>query len=152
MLCYAVLQVLAHGKALLGYTVLGPVALLLVVEAVRVSGVLPGGHLIKTVTQSKWHRINLQVRAGKAGRLTGPAGKAGRRRGRGYEGEQAQQGSCWQLHMTARLHVQQQLICMCPLLSSCCPAATGARPHHTGSHQGRAGQGGRQDHQLPCGR
>lgn len=60
MLCCAV-QVLAHGKALLGYTVLGPVALLLVAEAVRVSGVLPGGHLIKTVTQSKWHRINLQV-------------------------------------------------------------------------------------------
>jgi hypothetical protein len=56
------LQVLAHGKALLGYTVLGPVALLLVAEAVRVSGVLPGGHLIKTVTQSRWHRINLQVR------------------------------------------------------------------------------------------
>lgn len=55
------MQVLAHGKALLGYTVLGPVALLLVAESVRVSGVLPGGHLIKTVTQSKWHRINLQV-------------------------------------------------------------------------------------------
>jgi hypothetical protein len=55
------MQVLGHGKALLGYTVLGPVALLLVAEAVRVSGVLPGGHQIKTVTQSKWHRINLQV-------------------------------------------------------------------------------------------
>lgn len=63
--CCAVcaVQVLAHGKALLGYTVLGPVALLLVAEAVRVSGVLPGGHLIKTVTQSRWHRINLQVRS-----------------------------------------------------------------------------------------
>lgn len=55
------LQVLAHGKAVLGYTVLGPVALLLLAEAVRVSGVLPGGHEIKTVVQSKWHRINLQV-------------------------------------------------------------------------------------------
>jgi hypothetical protein len=55
-------QVLAHGKAVLGYTVLGPVALLLLVEAVRVSGVLPGGHQIKTVTQSKWHKITLQVR------------------------------------------------------------------------------------------
>jgi hypothetical protein len=59
--CLLLLQVLAHGKALLGYTVLGPVALLLLAEAVRVSGVLPGGHEIKTVTQSKWHRINLQV-------------------------------------------------------------------------------------------
>jgi hypothetical protein len=54
-------QVLAHGKSLLGYTVLGPVALLLVAESVRVSGLLPGGHLIKTVTQSKWHRVSLQV-------------------------------------------------------------------------------------------
>jgi hypothetical protein len=58
---HSLLQVLAHGKALLGYTVLGPVALLLLAEAVRVSGVLPGGHEIKTVVQSKWHRINLQV-------------------------------------------------------------------------------------------
>jgi hypothetical protein len=55
------LQVVAHGKALLGYAVLGPVALLLVAEAVRLSAVLPGGHQIKTVTQSRWHRINLQV-------------------------------------------------------------------------------------------
>ncbi|KAF6264364.1 hypothetical protein COO60DRAFT_1698391 [Scenedesmus sp. NREL 46B-D3] len=53
-------EVLAHGKAVLGYAVLGPVALLLLAEAVRVSGALPGGHEIKTVTQSKWHRINLQ--------------------------------------------------------------------------------------------
>lgn len=53
---------MAHGKALLGYTVLGPVALLLVAESVRVSAVLPGGHQIKTVTQSRWHRINLLVR------------------------------------------------------------------------------------------
>jgi hypothetical protein len=59
--CTLLLQVLAHGKAVLGFTVLGPVALLLLAEAVRVSGVLPGGHEIKTVTQSKWHRINLQV-------------------------------------------------------------------------------------------
>jgi len=58
------MQVLAHGKAVLGYAVLGPVALLLVAEAVRVSAVLPGGHQIKTVTQSRWHRINLQVNTG----------------------------------------------------------------------------------------
>lgn len=55
---------LAHGKAVLGYAVLGPVALLLVAEAVRVSAVLPGGHQVKTVTQSRWHRINLQVNTG----------------------------------------------------------------------------------------
>lgn len=55
------LQVLAHAKYVLGYVVLGPVALLLLAEAVRVSATLPGGHEIKTVTQSRWHRINLQV-------------------------------------------------------------------------------------------
>lgn len=59
-----VLQVLAHAKYVLGYVVLGPVALLLLADAVRVSGTLPGGHEIKTVTQSKWHRINLQVCSG----------------------------------------------------------------------------------------
>lgn len=54
-------QIVAHAKSVLGYTVLGPVALLLVAEAVRVSAVLPGGHVIKTVAQSRWHKINLQV-------------------------------------------------------------------------------------------
>ncbi|KAF8060490.1 SAC9 [Scenedesmus sp. PABB004] len=53
-------EVLGHGKAVLGYSVLGPVALLLLAEAVRVSAVLPGGHEVKTVTQSRWHRIALQ--------------------------------------------------------------------------------------------
>jgi hypothetical protein len=55
------LQVLGCGKAVLGYVVYGPVALLLMAESVRVSAILPGGHEIKTVTQSKWHRISLQV-------------------------------------------------------------------------------------------
>eukprot|EP00878_Enallax_costatus_P030322 GHUV01033006.1.p1 GENE.GHUV01033006.1~~GHUV01033006.1.p1 ORF type:complete len:414 (+),score=91.02 GHUV01033006.1:1544-2785(+) len=59
--CYlCAMQVLTHAKYVLGYVVLGPVALLLLAEAVRVSGTLPGGHEIKTVTQSKWHRITLQ--------------------------------------------------------------------------------------------
>jgi hypothetical protein len=54
---------LAAGKVVLGYVVLGPVALLLFAELVRVSATLPGGHEIKTVSQTKWHRIQLQVRA-----------------------------------------------------------------------------------------
>eukprot|EP00775_Hariotina_reticulata_P004194 gene4194-4442_t len=37
-------EVLGCGKAVLGYVVYGPVALVLVVEAVRVSALLPGGH------------------------------------------------------------------------------------------------------------
>jgi hypothetical protein len=45
----------------LGYVVLGPVGLLLLAENLRTAAVLPGGHEIKTVTQSRWHRITLQV-------------------------------------------------------------------------------------------
>lgn len=56
----AKVELLAQGKAVLGYVVLGPVALLLIAEMVRVSATLPGGHEIKTVSQSKWHRIQLQ--------------------------------------------------------------------------------------------
>lgn len=56
------MQVQAVGKAILGYAVLGPVALLLLAEATRVSCVLPGQHDVMTVTLSRWHRIQLQVR------------------------------------------------------------------------------------------
>ena len=45
---------------MLGYVVLGPVGLLLLAEQVRVSAVLPGGHEVKTVTQSRWHRVALR--------------------------------------------------------------------------------------------
>jgi len=56
------LEPIAQGKAVLGYVVLGPVGLLLIAELARVSATLPGGHEIKTVSQSRWHRIQLQVR------------------------------------------------------------------------------------------
>lgn len=55
-------ELLASGKVVLGYLVLGPVGLLLIAELVRVSATLPGGHEIKTVSQTRWHRILLQVR------------------------------------------------------------------------------------------
>lgn len=54
-------EVVASGKAVLGYVVVGPWALLLLVERTRVSVTLPGGHEIKTVTASKWQRIPLQT-------------------------------------------------------------------------------------------
>ena len=54
-------QVLAKGKAVLGYVVVGCWGLLLLAENVRVTAELPGGHLIKTVTCSRWHRIPCQV-------------------------------------------------------------------------------------------
>jgi hypothetical protein len=75
-------QVVTHGKAVLGYVVLGPVGLLLLADSLRVAGLLPGGHEIKTVTQSRWYRINLQVRlpafgGGREGRCWGAEGMAG---------------------------------------------------------------------------
>jgi hypothetical protein len=59
----AKVELLAQGKVPLGYVVLGPVGLLLIAELVRVSATLPGGHEVKTIAQSRWHRIPLQVRA-----------------------------------------------------------------------------------------
>lgn len=78
---------LAAGKALLGYAVLGPAALLLVAEQVRASAVLPGGHEVKTVTQSRWTQIALQVSevgwGGVGGAETREVPGKGRGRGRG---------------------------------------------------------------------
>ncbi len=57
------LQVVGQGKAILGYTIVGHVALLLLAEKIRVSATLPGGHEVKTVTTTRWHRMTLLVRA-----------------------------------------------------------------------------------------
>ena len=59
----SVSKVLAAGKYLLGYVVLGTTGLVLLAEKVRVSAVLPGNHEVKTVTTSKWIKIPLQVRS-----------------------------------------------------------------------------------------
>jgi hypothetical protein len=76
-------QVVGQGKAILGYTVVGHVALLLLAEKVRVSATLPGHHEVRTATTTRWHRITLQV--GSRGGRRPPAGRprpAGRRRRR----------------------------------------------------------------------
>jgi hypothetical protein len=54
-------QIVGQGKAILGYTVVGHVALLLLAEKVRVSATLPGNHDVKTAITTRWHRIALQV-------------------------------------------------------------------------------------------
>lgn len=59
--CVIHLQVVGQGKAILGYTIVGHVALLLLAEKTRISATLPGGHDVKTVTTTRWHRITLQV-------------------------------------------------------------------------------------------
>lgn len=52
-------QVLAYGKNILGYVVVGTAGLLLLAERLRTSAVMPGGHEVKTVTASKWHKLPL---------------------------------------------------------------------------------------------
>lgn len=53
------LQVVAIAKHVLGYIVVGTTGLLLVAEKVKTTAILPGGHEVKTVITSKWHRIPL---------------------------------------------------------------------------------------------
>ncbi|GAX77587.1 hypothetical protein CEUSTIGMA_g5031.t1 [Chlamydomonas eustigma] len=58
---YGSYEVMATGKNILGHIVIGNTALLLIAEKVRISATLPGNHVVKTVTVSKWFRIPLQV-------------------------------------------------------------------------------------------
>lgn len=58
---WACCQILGKGKAALGYVVVGNCGLLLLAENARVSAVLPGRHKVRTVTNTKWHRIPCQV-------------------------------------------------------------------------------------------
>lgn len=58
-----VLQVLAVAKNVLGYFVVNSVACLLLAHSVRTTAVLPGGHEVKTVSTTRWHKLPLQVGA-----------------------------------------------------------------------------------------
>ena len=51
-----------RGTALLGYVPIGSVALLLLATRIRDVLVLPGGHVIKLVVESKWFTIDLEAR------------------------------------------------------------------------------------------
>ena len=51
-----------RGAALLGYVPIGSVALLLLATRIRDVLVLPGGHVIKLVVESKWFTIALEAR------------------------------------------------------------------------------------------
>ncbi|KAL6757783.1 SacI homology domain-containing protein [Haematococcus lacustris] len=58
------LEVVATGKHVLGYVVIGPTGHLLLAESVRVSATLPGNHQVKAVTTSRWHKVALQLLPG----------------------------------------------------------------------------------------
>jgi hypothetical protein len=56
-------QILERGCALLGYAPIGNVGMLLLATRLRSAAVLPGGHVIKLVTESRWLQLPLEVRA-----------------------------------------------------------------------------------------
>lgn len=54
-------QVMERGQALLGYVPVGDVGMILLATRLRVAAVLPGGHQVRLVAESKWLHIPLQV-------------------------------------------------------------------------------------------
>ena len=46
---------------MLGYVLLGHVALLVMATRVRQAAVLPGGHVVRCVTDSKWIPLSVKV-------------------------------------------------------------------------------------------
>ncbi|GMH39713.1 hypothetical protein BSKO_07611 [Bryopsis sp. KO-2023] len=61
---------LGKGKSALGYVVVGNTGLLLLAENASVSALLPGGHQIRTVTNTAWYRIPCQADIGEKYGLT----------------------------------------------------------------------------------
>ena len=57
------LQILERGCALLGYAPIGSIGMLLLATRLRSAAVLPGGHLIRLVAESRWLQISLLVSA-----------------------------------------------------------------------------------------
>ena len=54
-------QVVERGAAILGYALLGHMALLVMAVRVRTAATLPGGHAVRCVTDSKWISIPCKV-------------------------------------------------------------------------------------------
>jgi hypothetical protein len=54
-------QVVERGCALLGFAALGNVGMLLLATRARAAALLPGGHAVRLVTESRWIQVPLQV-------------------------------------------------------------------------------------------
>ena len=61
MRCPACLQIMERGCALLGYAPIGNIGMLLLATRLRTAAVLPGGHAVRLVTESRWLQLPLQV-------------------------------------------------------------------------------------------
>ena len=54
-------QILERGCALLGYAPVGNIGLLLLATRLRTAATLPGGHIVRLVTESRWMLLPLEV-------------------------------------------------------------------------------------------
>jgi hypothetical protein len=54
-------QIMERGCALLGYAPIGNIGMLLLATRLRNAATLPGGHIIRLVTESRWLQLPLQV-------------------------------------------------------------------------------------------
>ena len=55
-------QIVERGVALLGYAAIGSAGLVLLATRTRPAAVLPGGHVVRLVTESRWVTVPLQAR------------------------------------------------------------------------------------------
>ena len=55
-------QIVERGCALLGYAPIGNMGMLLLATRLRSAAMLPGGHVIKLVTESRWLQLPLEAR------------------------------------------------------------------------------------------
>ncbi len=55
------MQIMERGCALLGYAPIGNIGMLLLATRLRTAAVLPGGHAVRLVTESRWLQLPLQV-------------------------------------------------------------------------------------------
>lgn len=55
------MQIVERGCALLGYVPIGNIGMLLLATRLRTAAVLPGGHAVRLVTESRWLQLPLEV-------------------------------------------------------------------------------------------
>ena len=55
------MQIVERGCALLGYVPIGNIGMLLLATRLRTAAMLPGGHAVRLVTESRWLQLPLQV-------------------------------------------------------------------------------------------
>ena len=55
-------QIVERGVALLGYAAIGSAGLVLLATRMRPAAVLPGGHVVRLVAESRWVTVPLQAR------------------------------------------------------------------------------------------